>query len=1397
MGLKEIYTATGAKILGASTAAKTIGAVAAASAVIAGTAAGVHAYTNGLDFTPNGEGRALRANQVHFDGSENTIGKQDEQTKSGESEMYERDENAEEKEKPQTGDSASYLFDNMKQQENQNGLLDGSGTAAAIAGTVPANSAASAQPGTVLDIVKNPAAADIVLHPGDVAQVTPSTGGDTANSGTNGGQPSVTPANPSTGGDTTPNQPSRPTTPDSNNGGSGGNSSSGGENGGGSTGGATTPDTPVTPVTPTTPEKPQQTDGKPPEQTSEEKGPNIFGESTGTRFDGTVTPSDSSNVVIAERLNNADALYVGQVINDADIVRALSAYVTVDGEIYYWTSDDLGKYIKINRVSFDGGKTWVTDFTNNIEIPKSASDQPMKIDISYRFSEKESWTDYNPGEGRDHIDCSVVPHRILVLSRDLTDEDTEIPLDIVLNGNYYYNDFSKNLNLYAVQRKLYEKLYGWSSSIHYDDLPPLTKLFPGWMEDGELVDWDYTCDGGRHVLQPSDFVDVPEGYTVRLKINKGMTWETQTLTGFDDSVLDRTESENGTLTVPDYIQAVALEDEVTPISTQSAYGDEYSDVCSSNVADYFKIPASVVYIRNDGCGNVLKGYIVDEDNPNYAATEDGILTNSDKTEYLAVPVLTESVTVPDTVEKVNLPQGYSGTVVIEPTETLPEINFDSMIDGKVAVSADMTNAIVKKYGVSLSKEQNTLCETDTEKEYDVHDGYLTHDEDGETVLDRVVTDAIIYTMPEGVTKIGAEAFSSSGTPNLQGILLMDDDTDISFDEDCFANAGKTVDIICTTEEQVSKLQRELSGVEGVNIKPADKSAEGYSYIELDGKLTLLKAPQEITEFDGMIEIDGTKVSIDNIAAHAFDGCSTLEYVSLPETVKTIGVSAFENCSALSGVMIESTDTVTVMDRAFDNCTNLRFIASNAENMTLENDYDILSGSGSDYLYNELWAPTYREGYGDGWLAFTEDAGITSYHVQNENGLKLLYGATGDQNWLAIRAAADVNASLLETTRYSLDPNTTEIYEQCFSNLEHPFTINWDELPELFAIDDYAFAYSGLSGTLKLLNADYYIQLGDSAFNGTQLEEADFSNVELSNWGRFLFNSCPNLKKVTMGAVMINPPGTTNEGEYSSVVRALSFFDCPSFEEFVFTTQDPIGLLTEGYHERYVLRDDSTDRDIKITLTEGDRETYYEKWRSKFIGYTDEEIEDGTYYTDIAMFEIGWMESYFPEDKWPEYAQAVCDYRVIHAENNLRAMLGMELLDEPENPEEHKEDYGYVDPWGDFDWGDWFNQPADKPVDTTPNEDDGQLKIDIEIPDENPDITQDGSNASDETVSDETGGETVSGDTETGGATVSDETETGEDTPSVDAPDEQDTPSADTNNTEPAPEVSDAAEGETT
>ena len=45
----------------------------------------------------------------------------------------------------------------------------------------------------------------------------------------------------------------------------------------------------------------------------------------------------------------------------------------------------------------------------------------------------------------------------------------------------------------------------------------LTKLFPGWKENGELVSFMYPITVGRHVLEPAGLVPLSENYQVELE----------------------------------------------------------------------------------------------------------------------------------------------------------------------------------------------------------------------------------------------------------------------------------------------------------------------------------------------------------------------------------------------------------------------------------------------------------------------------------------------------------------------------------------------------------------------------------------------------------------------------------------------------------------------------------------------------------------------------------------------------------------------------------------------------------------------------------------------------------------------------------------------------------------
>lgn len=1325
----------------------------------------------------------MRTNQVHFDGDESTIGKQDEseQDKKSESEMYERDANAEEQAKPQTGDSASYLFDSEKQPETSanNTLFDGNGTAAAIAGTTVSEGAASTPPGTVIDIVSDPSKADMVIRPGTAGTVTEPSAGE------GGGNAEIAPVpapHPLPNPDPTPEPPPAPSPKPS-------QPSKGDASGGGSS----EPSAPVTPVTPPTA---SDIENSAKEDTSgSSEAPSTGGKDVEEiRYhESSADMGSNPGIYIGNRENNESGyLYCGQQITPEDIIRSLNIFISTQNSAgtpvaYYFTSDDLGTYLRIDSVTIDGAEIKEYPFT----VPENS--QTIKIKMSYRLKQSDEWTPYVE---RDIIN-PLKSHRVLVLTDKLTEVGQTIPNDWIIRPD---RSASERINLYGFQRALYDKRYGWDAALRIDLLPPLRELYTGWTENGEQAPWIYTADSGRHILQPGEFVEVPEGYTVRLT-NKnygeenGGYYEWQTLTDFDESVLTTDENGETTLNVPEYVQAVALEGETEPaISTYAARGarpgnELHGTVCSDNVANYFVIPSTVDYIKNDGCGNVMSGYIVDADNEKYAAV-DGILTDKGETEYISIPLAKESITVPETITKVNLPDGYDGKVVLK-GGTIPEINFENMLGGSVEVKdVDMMDKVVREYGKALSGNPSTISIDGSEQSYEVHSDCLTHtDEDRNTVLDRVISDADIYAIPDYVDVIGSNAFSGSGSRAIRV-----SNGNISFAKDCFADSQ--INYTLCDDSLIDEIRRKMEGIEGVTAAASHTSDDGCEYMIQDGKCVLLNAPSDVKEFRGAITIDGVSKTVDGIGAHAFDGCKKLEYVSLPESVSEIGTSAFDGCTSLSGVMIEGTGAFTIKDHAFDGCTSLRFIGSNAMNMTLENDYNIVTGSGSGQISGELWCPTGNAGYNSAWLSFDDETGITGYKVYEMNGMKVLYGGDGESgSWLAIRAAATPSASTEQPNAVELPADTQEIYISCFEKIAVPYTINWESLVNLWSLDRRAFADSGLTGTMKLASAENDIFLEDYVFMGSDLIEADFSAVTIYRGGISMFADCQQLKKVTFGASTIAGPNTGNEGKPHSVIMTYTFFECNNLEEIAFTTDTPIGLSTYGPHDGFTFRDTYTDAALKITVPEGKADVYYEAWQRSFLGCDVNDPDDYLNYKFIMENQLfgdrmDFMDATWEvnEDNWNAYVEAYTQYTIRKAENMLRGMLGMEKLEELENPQEHKEDYGgNASAGGDpFIW--WSAQDtAETPVETpdaapddSPPDDPPKLDITISDPSENeiPSISEPSPDAPAEQPGIDAPGEQPSAE------------------PS--APAEQPSaPDTTTENTEPAADPSAAGEGETT
>ena len=79
-------------------------------------------------------------------------------------------------------------------------------------------------------------------------------------------------------------------------------------------------------------------------------------------------------------------------------------------------------------------------------------------------------------------------------------------------------------------------------------------------------------------------------------------------------------------------------------------------------------------------------------------------------------------------------------------------------------------------------------------------------------------------------------------------------------------------------------------------------------------------------FNGCSSLESISLpsGIMDIGNSAFSGCSSLALINLPSSIKTIGSSAFQSCSGLTSITFEGTPE-SIGSYAFYNCQNLTTI----------------------------------------------------------------------------------------------------------------------------------------------------------------------------------------------------------------------------------------------------------------------------------------------------------------------------------------------------------------------------------------------------------------------------------------------------------------------------------------
>lgn len=179
------------------------------------------------------------------------------------------------------------------------------------------------------------------------------------------------------------------------------------------------------------------------------------------------------------------------------------------------------------------------------------------------------------------------------------------------------------------------------------------------------------------------------------------------------------------------------------------------------------------------------------------------------------------------------------------------------------------------------------------------------------------------TIPKNVESIGQYAFSGSqwsGTMNMTEIKFEENDEGMSalrtIGKYAFAYnvAMKTISLPETVETIGDNAFEGCSALESIKIPASVKNLPNYIFQQCTS-LKEVELPAGLEKFGNDKDQYGNTVWS---YGYCFNGCTSLESIVIPNTVKLIGYSAFANCSKLTSVTFEEggTEELRIENQAF-------------------------------------------------------------------------------------------------------------------------------------------------------------------------------------------------------------------------------------------------------------------------------------------------------------------------------------------------------------------------------------------------------------------------------------------------------------------------------------------------